>query len=334
MHSSLESVSSVDRNWRLLAGLLQEMPTVESTGTVSAPGILDNLEAWLGREVGVPTIGNLPALAYLAAGGDGRGVTPVLAAWQAVHLALKLFDDVEDGDAGDHASEAINTGTGLLMAAQVALEQLVAYGISLEAARSVRLAFGRAVLRACVGQQSDLVAGRDPGASTDPDGWLEIAASKSGELLGWAAWAGALAAGAGERSASHYHEYGYHLGVLLQAADDFNDVWRAGGSSDLARGRLTLPVCYALHVTTDDGRALLTDLLQRAASGGGAADAEARQILIDLGAQAYLLAVAQVQYQQAAAALQNASGIGASVHQLSTLLDQVLPVLRAVDPSK
>ncbi len=307
---------------------------MESTGTVSASGILENLEAWLGREAGIPTIGNLPALAYLAAGGDGRAVMPVVAAWQAVHLALKLFDDVEDGDAGDHPSEAINTGTGLLMAAQVALEQLAAYGVSLGAARSVRLAFGRAVLRACVGQQSDLVAGRDPGASTDPDGWLEIAGSKSGELLGWAAWAGALVGTSDERTASCYHEYGYHLGVLLQVADDFNDVWRADGSSDLARGRLTLPVCYALHVATDEGRAFLTDLLERAAVGDGPADAEARQMLIDLGAQTYLLAVARVQYQQAAAALQNAGGIGASVPQLSTLLDQVLPALRTVDPAE
>ncbi len=274
------------------------------------------------------TIDDLPALTYLAAGGDGRQVVPVLAAWRAVHLALKLFDDVEDGDAGDHPSEAINTGTGLLMAAQVALEQLPEYGVSPEAARSVRLAFSRAVLRACVGQQSDLVAGRRPRASTDPDGWLEIAASKSGELLGWAAWAGALVGASDERTASRYHEYGYYLGVLLQVADDFKDVWHDDGCSDLARGRLTLPVCYALHVTTDEGRALLTDLLERAAAGDGAAEAEARQLLIDLGAQTYLLAVARVQYQQAVAALQSVSGLPAQVQQLTALLDQVLPSLK------
>ena len=304
------------------------MPSWESIGTISAPGVSERLEAWLGREAGSPSVADLPRLTYQAAGGDARLIMPVLAAWQAVHLALKLFDDVEDGDAGDQPSEAINTGTGLLMAAHVALEQLPAYGVSPAAARSVRLALGRAVLRACVGQQSDLVAGRSPGAGTDPDGWLQIAASKSGALVGWAAWAGALVAGADERSVSSYHEYGYRLGVLLQVADDFKDVWRAEGSSDLASGRLTLAVCYALHVATDEGRALLTDLLERAAVGDGPAEAEARQVLIDLGAQTYLLAVARVQYQQAAAALQNAGGIGAPVHQLSALLDQVLPALK------
>lgn len=205
MLSPLEPLLAVDRHWQLIAGLLRELPDVESTSTVSALGVLEGLEAWLGREVGMLTVGNLPSLTYRAAGGDGRQITPVLAAWQAVHLALKLLDDVEDGDAGDHPSEAINTGTGLLMAAEVALEQAPAYDVSPEAARSLRLALNRAVLRACVGQQSDLVAGRSPKASTDPDGWLEIAASKSGELLGWAAWAGALVAGADERTASCYH---------------------------------------------------------------------------------------------------------------------------------
>lgn len=304
------------------------MPSAESTGNVSVSGISERLEAWLGREVGSPSIADLPRLTYQAAGGDERWILPVLAAWQAVHLALKLFDDVEDGDEGDYPSEAINTGTGLLMAAQVALEQLPAYRASPKAAQSVRLALSRAVLRACVGQQSDLVAARSPGAGTDPDGWLEIAASKSGELLGWAAWAGALAAGADERTASRYFEYGYHLGVLLQVADDFKDVWHEDGSGDLAHGRLTLPVCYALHVATDEGRALLTDLLERAAAGDGSAEAEARQVLIDLGAQTYLLTVARVQHQQAVAALLSASGVPAQVQQLTVLLDQVLPALK------
>lgn len=52
----------------------------------------------------------------------------------------------------------------------------------------------------------------------DPATWLRIAAGKSGELLGRAASAGARVAGCDPTGATHYHLYGYHQGILLQAA--------------------------------------------------------------------------------------------------------------------
>lgn len=298
-------------------------------GTVDSRGVLDILDAWLGQGSGVLTINDLPFLTYEATGGNGHQITPVVAAWQAIRLALKLFDDVEDRDIGDRPGEATNAATGLLFVAQVALEELSACDVLPKAAQRLRQALGRAVLHACVGQQADLNAGHTRTPSADPDIWLEIAGSKSGELLAWAAWAGAIVAGADDHVASCYHEYGYHLGMLLQVADDFHDVWYPDGTSDLARGCLTLPICYALHMATDEGRARLTRLLDRVRTGDSTAEVAARQMLIDLGAQAYLLAVARVQYQQAVASVQRADGIVASHQKLIALADHVLPALKA-----
>lgn len=331
MLSTSGSLSATVQHWQFIAGLLRETPGERSSSTNSASsGVLESIEAWLGQETGPPSIANLPLLTYQTAGGDGRRITPILGAWQAVYLALKLLDDVEDGDAGDNPSEAVNTGTGLLMAAQVVLRELEPFGVSPETAWNISLALSRAVMRACAGQQSDLVAGRSPRACTDPDTWLEIAGAKSGGLLGWAAWAGALVAGADEGTAARYREYGHYLGVLLQVADDFNDVWRDDGNSDLARGCLTLPVCYGLHVAMDKTQLTLVDLVERAAAGDRTAETKARELLIDLGAQTYLLAVAQMQYQQAVAALRSTKGVPVRIEQLVVLLDRVLPALKTV----
>ena len=50
-----------------------------------------------------------------------------------------------------------------------------------------------------------------------------------------------------------------------------------------------------------------------------------RQLLTDVGAQVYLLTVARVQHQRAAAALGNASCLPSAGRQLTALLDQVMP---------
>jgi geranylgeranyl pyrophosphate synthase len=125
-----------------------------------------------------------------------------------------------------------------------------------------------------------------------------------------------------------HNEYGCHLGVLLQVADDFHDVWCLAGDSDLAAGQPTLPVCYALSVVKAAERARLAALLGLAAQGDKAAETQDREWLTDLGAQAYLLVVARTQYRPALAALQRTGLSLPASRQLIALLDGVLPALR------
>ncbi|RLC88114.1 MAG: hypothetical protein DRI37_05575 [Chloroflexi bacterium] len=117
------------------------------------------------------------------------------------------------------------------------------------------------------------------------------------------------------------------MGVLLQVADDFNGVWHSEGISDLVAGGLTLPVCYAFSVAGAEERDHLKALLKRAAQGDNVAEVQARQLLTDLGAQAYLLVVGRVQYRQALEALRSANCMLPAGQQLAVLLDQVLPAL-------
>jgi hypothetical protein len=159
-------------------------------------------------------------------------------------------------------------------------------------------------------------------------GLIFLAELSLAELLP-CAWAGALVAGIGKQILTCYREYGRYLGVLLQVADDWNGIWHPQGASDLvARQRCTqhpnLAVCYALSVTKAEERSRLEALLTQAAQGDSTSEAHARQLLTDLGAQGYLLVVAQVQHQRAIAALREADCLSP---RLTAVLDQVLPAL-------
>lgn len=322
-----EPNSSPDGHWGRVARLIREVLDEGDPGTAYRQQLLTVLDEWAEPDTDIPAINILPRLVYEANGGDSFLAAPVTAAWQLIRMAAKLFDDVEDGQLRGDLSEGINLATGLLLLASLVLGDLSDRGVSVERVHALNQTLNRAMLRACAGQHADLAARRTGTTAIDPNTWLEIAQAKSGELLAWAAGAGALVAGANERALACYREYGSHLGVLLQVADDFNGVWGPGGPSDLAAAGLALPVCYALSVVKGPERTRLSGLLERAGQGDEVAEAQAREWLIDLGAQGYLLAVAQIQRQQALAALRRAGPASLAGEQLAALLDRVLPAL-------
>jgi geranylgeranyl diphosphate synthase type I len=276
---------------------------------------------------GLVDVAMLPALTCQASGSELEAAVSVTEAWQLVRLAAKLLDDVEDGESESAPAEAVNLATGLLFAAPLALRGLLEQGVSESRVLSLEDALLRAELRACAGQHADLATGQTATDDVNPDTWLEIAQGKSGSLLGWAAWGGALVAGADGRALSGYHAYGCHLGVLLQMADDFKGVWSPGGAGDLITGRPNLPVCYALHVAQKKEQARLKALLEQAIQGNHQAEAQAQQLLIDLGAQGYTLVAARVQYQLAVTALQRAGCVAPADKNLVALLDSTMPAL-------
>jgi geranylgeranyl diphosphate synthase type I len=285
---------------------------------------IDHLDKGRGDD---PGIAALPVLTCQASGGEPHIAAPITEAWQLVRLAAKLLDDVEDGESEVAPAEAINVATGLLFVAPLVLSKSLERHVPRDRVLYLEQALHRAELHACAGQHADLV-GDQPGIDgTDPDTWLEIAWGKSGSLLGWAAWAGALVADADEHALSGYRDYGRHLGVMLQVADDFKGIWSPDGACDIAAGRPILPVCYALHVAKGKERDLLETLLARAIQGDRAAEAQAQQLLIDLGAQGYTLVVAKVQYQLAVTALRRANCVSPADRRLIALLDRTMPAL-------
>jgi geranylgeranyl pyrophosphate synthase len=175
------------------------------------------------------------------------------------------------------------------------------------------------------------------------DRYWEIAAGKSGAFFALGCRAGARLAVPPE-AAQPYSDFGYHLGLLLQALNDGRGLPATGfqvegsrpglgrgGVQDLGR-RLTLPVAYTLAVCPELRQPLLEALqsLLRLRSltlgpGQAADEAEVVTIMAHAGAVHYLLAVAESHRREAIAALDRARGDPVAHQSLLDLLPDVLP---------
>jgi geranylgeranyl pyrophosphate synthase len=261
----------------------------------------------------------LPVLCCQAAGGNENQATAVAAAWFLFYLAAKVLDDVEDGDAlqgpwyGIGVPEAINAATGLIFTSQLALTHLPRMGVSRELTLFLIEDFNRTILRMCAGQHADLT--ETSGLSLER--YFSIAGAKSGEFFSLACRAGALL---GTDEVASYSEFGYNLGVLIQICDDFEGVWNPKGRSDLAAGKRTLPVIYALTVAPPGVRERLERFLAKAIS-EPKAEEEARGVVTKLGAPLYLLVEAQIRRQRAEAALCSTGRPSPAYRQLMALLN-------------
>ena len=261
----------------------------------------------------------LPILCCEAAGGDEDQATAVAAAWFLLCLAAKVLDDVEDGDVYQGlwstigTPQAINAATGLIFASQLALARLPRLGADRELALSLLEGFNRTALQMCAGQQADLTEGSDLSLEC----YFSIAGAKSGEFFALACRAGALL---GTAKVAPFSEFGYNLGVLIQMCDDFEGIWNPQDRSDLAAGKRTLPVIYALTVAPPGAREHLERLLVKATA-ERKAEEQARRIVTALGAPHYLLIEAQIRRQRAEAALRSTGSPSPAYCQLMALLN-------------
>ncbi len=235
------------------------------------------------------------------------------------------------GESGHRAPLRRPTGpdplaTGLLFAGQRALTRLPHYGVSPQRALAIIADFNATALRACAGQHADLASDR-----LSLEACRQALALRAGEPFALACRAGAALATHDPPLIALCHEFGYNLGVLWQLADDFEDLWNPHGPSDLALGRRTLPVVYALTVIEPSERDRLETLLQRAAAGDGQAEEAGRQVVTALGAPLYVVAQARLHRGRAEAALRQLSGPPAVQARLGALLDQAMPALATED---
>jgi geranylgeranyl pyrophosphate synthase len=211
--------------------------------------------------------------------------------------------------------------TRLIFVAQRALSGLPRLGVPLPLSLSSLDDFGRTVLCMCAGQHADLAAQNATDLSLEQ--YRAIVAAKSGGFFALACRAAAML-GAEDTKVARYAEFGYNLGMLVQISDDLVGLWESGQRNDLAAGQQTLPILYALSVADLKQQAILRELLLQAPD-DASAEAEARQIIIALGAPAYLLVEAQVHRRRAKDALQATGQFNPAYDQLSALVDEIIP---------
>ncbi|WP_224310250.1 polyprenyl synthetase family protein [Streptomyces olivaceus] len=199
-----------------------------------------------------------PALTLLAAAAVGARpaeAVPGAVAVELVHDFTLLHDDVIDGDAlrrhrpaawslfGTPA--AVLTGDALMVAALSALAQAPA-----ERAGAAVQEMVSTLLELVEGQSHDVAFEKAHEVSVAD--YLAMAVGKTGSLIGCACALGGALAGADTVRVGGLREFGRHLGVAFQCADDILGIWGHTACSgkpvgaDLAARKKSLPVVAAL----------------------------------------------------------------------------------------
>ncbi|MFF8945253.1 polyprenyl synthetase family protein [Streptomyces sp. NPDC014864] len=179
------------------------------------------------------------------------GIVEAAVVAELVHIASLHHDDVMDGAPTRHGVPSVHARFG---------ERAAVFGGDWLLARAARLAAelgpeavalnARTAGRLVAGQLREL-AGPAPGE--DPvTHYFQVTAGKTAALLSMSLGIGALQAGAPADSVEALTEYGEHLGLAFQIADDLLDLRSPADVSgkergtDLLAGVPTLPVLLAL----------------------------------------------------------------------------------------
>jgi geranylgeranyl pyrophosphate synthase len=248
------------------------------------------------------TWGFLPLLVCEAAGGQATSALPLAVMAECFIAAADVLDDVQDADSPDGLERlcgvptAINTGLFLLFLSQIAVHRLHAQNLPPTVITEVSRTMAVAGARACTGQQLDVEAGSDVLSEAV---YTEMIGLKSGALVEGLCRAAAIVAGATPSATDLFGRFGCAVGMALQVNNDVRAVaaptTRRG---DLAAGKCTLPLVFALQQSPAPARAALAQLRPGATESCAAAERLA-QMLHASGGVLYASIVADVYFEEA-----------------------------------
>jgi octaprenyl-diphosphate synthase len=208
-------------------------------------------------------------LAARACGYNGERHTEAAAIIEFIHTATLLHDDVVDGSELRRGRDTANTVWGneasVLVGDYVysrAFEMMVTLG-------DMRImdVMASATNKIAEGEVLQLMNANDP--DTTEQRYLEVIYRKTAKLFEAGTQVAALLAGVSPALVSAMAQYGKHLGTAFQLIDDVLD-YRADREQlgknlgdDLAEGKPTLPLIYALkHGSADDRAAIRASIEQ------------------------------------------------------------------------
>lgn len=216
-----------------------------------------------------------PALALLSARLVGR-TFPAERAYAAasaaemIHMASLMHDDVVDEAPERRGRPTANSvfGNGITV---LTGDFLLAKSISLLAHNDDNLAIVRVFSDVTVGMAEGevLQASVAHDLTITPDTYEEVIRRKTALFLAGCCETGAMVGGGTPDEVAALQQYGLHLGVAFQIADDLldflGDPKNTGKplGTDLKDGRVTLPLIHALAVSDAETKANLSELFNR-----------------------------------------------------------------------
>ncbi|MBK6656790.1 MAG: octaprenyl diphosphate synthase [Proteobacteria bacterium] len=250
-----------------------------------------------------------PLLALLgakAAGYEGSRHIDVAVIIELVHTATLLHDDVVDASKLRRGRETANLVWGneaSVLVGDFLYSRAFQMMVDLQNIRILEI-LADATNTIAEGEVMQLVNCRDP--ETTEERYLATIHNKTAKLFEAAAMLGAVVAGKAGAFENAMGAYGRHIGTAFQLVDDALDYHSSSDElgknigDDLAEGKPTLPLLYAMWHGTPDQAAMI-----RAAIEHGGLDhlKEIQAAIESTGAITYTFARAQAEAQKALAAL-------------------------------
>ena len=250
-------------------------------------------------------------LAARAFGYDGEQHVRAAAIIEFIHTATLLHDDVVDSSSRRRGKESANTVFGNQASVLVgdflysrAFQMMVDIG-----RMRVMQILADATNTIAAGEVLQLMNVHDP--DTTEDAYRQVIYRKTARLFEAGAQIAAVLAERSEADEAALIEYGRNLGMAFQLVDDaldFNaspDELGKNLGDDLAEGKATLPLIYAMQHGSDPER----ELIRNAILEGGLDDlARIQSIIESTGALQYTAARAQEAAESAIGALSGIPG--------------------------
>ena len=206
-------------------------------------------------------------LAHEIAGGeDVEEVMPLALAFEMIHTATLVHDDINDEAALRRGVETIHTRAGLAKAV-IAGDWLFVQGFGLGGRYDENIV--RLMAKCCADiavaefHQLDHVLN----LATSPEDYLSIVRGKTAGPFAAGCHAAGLVAGLTEQQAAGLGRFGMELGIAFQLVDDLLDLRgdeRMGKprGADVLEGKMTLPLIHALTLSHGKERQRLAQLIE------------------------------------------------------------------------
>ncbi|GAC1507546.1 MAG: octaprenyl diphosphate synthase [Steroidobacteraceae bacterium] len=248
----------------------------------------------------------LVLLAARACGHTGGRHIDAAGIIEFIHTATLLHDDVVDSSSlrrgHETANEVFGNATSVLVG-DFLYSRAFQMMVTLDRMRVMQI-LADATNAIAEGEVLQLMNARDP--NTSEERYIDVIRRKTARLFEAGAQIAAVLSDAPPTIEESLASYGRHLGTAFQLVDDALD-YQADEASlgkhlgdDLAEGKPTLPVIYALQHGTDSQRSMIRQAIEH---GGLDHLAEITRAVASLGGLAYTARLAEREADQALAAL-------------------------------
>lgn len=248
----------------------------------------------------------LVLLSANACGYKGEQHIPLAAVIEFIHTATLLHDDVVDNSELRRGNATANAKWGNAPSVLVgdflysrSFQMMVDIG-----RMEIMQVISNATTVIAEGEVLQLLNQRNP--DTSEDSYMQVILGKTAMLFEAATEVGAILADAPAEEREALRLYGRHLGIAFQIVDDLldylsdSDTMGKNVGDDLAEGKATLPLIYAMRVGSEDDR----KLIRRAIREGGLEDLEpVLEIVQRTGAIDYTRDQARAELDKAVSAL-------------------------------